>query len=176
MSETYDFSVKRKSNKKHKIAMIDGPNMSNLGKRSKKIYGDIHSLDDLKNFVVDYGKGLGVEVETFSSNHMGDILEYIHESADRVDGYIINPAGLTTVGEAIRHALEETQLPHIEVHFANISAVSGASRGLVGGTLKSTFTHTATGLSMGMRQYSYTAALTGLVQGLDDPYFLGQKD
>jgi len=174
MNESHEFTITRASDRAHKIALIDGPNMSNLGGRSKKIYGTIRSLDDLKAFVVDLGKRLGVEVEAFSSNHQGAILEFIHESAERVDGYIINPAGLTTVGEAVRHALEETERPVIEVHFANISAVSGTSRGLVGGTLKSTFTHTATGLAMGLRQYSYSAALLGLVQALDDPTFLGE--
>lgn len=169
------YTIHRSTNKSHKIALIDGPNMSNLGGRSKKIYGDISSLADLQAFVVNLGKDLGVEVETFDSNHMGDILEFLHESAARVDGYIINPAGLTTVGEAIRHALEETERPHIEVHFANISAVSGSPRGLVGGTLKSTFTHTATGLAMGLRQYSYSAALLGLIQSLDDETFLGSS-
>lgn len=168
----HSFTIQRRSDRAHKVALIDGPNMSNLGGRSKKIYGDIRSLQDLQDFVVNFGKDLGVEVETFDSNHMGDILEYIHGSAERVNGYIINPAGLTTVGEAIRHALEETERPHIEVHFANISAVAGSPRGLVGGALRSTFTHTATGLAMGLRQYSYSAALVGLVQALDDETFL----
>ncbi|MEM8865469.1 MAG: type II 3-dehydroquinate dehydratase [Planctomycetota bacterium] len=170
---THEFTIKRRTNRRHKIALIDGPNMSNLGGRSKKIYGDIRSLADLQAFVVGLGADLGVEVETFDSNHQGEILEYLHESAARVDGYLINPAGLTTVGEAVRHALEETERPVIELHFANISAVAGSPRGLLGGALKSTFTHTATGLAMGLRQYSYSAALLGLVQSLDDESFLG---
>ena len=175
MSDSHAFTVHRRGDRRHRIALIDGPNMSNLGGRSKKIYGDIRSLKDLQQFVVSTGEDLGVEVETFDSNHMGDILEYVHGSAERVAGYLINPAGLTTVGEAVRHALEETQRPVVEVHFANISAVSGSPRGLVGGTLDSTFTKTATGLAMGLRQYSYTAALLGLVQALDDPSFLGAQ-
>jgi len=170
---SHPYTIQRRSDRQHRLAMIDGPNMSNLGARSKKIYGDIRSLDDLKAFVIDFGRNIGVEVETFSSNYEGAILEFIHESAARVDGYIINPAGLTTVGEAVRHALEETERPVIEVHFANISAVASSPRGLLGGTLQSKFTHTATGLAMGLRQYSYTAALLGLVQALDDATFLG---
>jgi len=169
----HSYTLQRRGDRRHRIAVIDGPNMSNLGARSKKIYGDIRSLDDLKRFVTDFGQSIGVEIETFSSNYEGAILEFIHESAERADGYVINPAGLTTVGEAVRHALEETERPVIEVHFANISAVASAPRGLMGGTLQSRFTHTATGLAMGLRQYSYTAAVLGLVQALDDPAFLG---
>jgi len=169
----HSYTLQRRGDRRHRIAVIDGPNMSNLGARSKKIYGDIRSLDDLKRFVTDFGQSIGVEIETFSSNYEGAILEFIHESTERADGYVINPAGLTTVGEAVRHALEETERPVIEVHFANISAVASAPRGLMGGTLQSRFTHTATGLAMGLRQYSYTAAVLGLVQALDDPAFLG---
>jgi 3-dehydroquinate dehydratase-2 len=169
-------SITRRGDRRHLIAVIDGPNMSNLGARSKKVYGDIGSLDDLKAFVAGYATELGADVEAFSSNHQGDILEFIHESAARVDGYIINPAGLTTVGEGVRHALEDSGRPVMEVHFANISASAGGARGLGGGSINSSFTHTATGMCMGMRQYSYIGALTALVMSLDDPSFLGGDD
>lgn len=167
-------TIARESSRRHRIAVIDGPNMSNLGARSKKVYGKIGSLDELKAYVAGFGERLGVDVEAFSSNHQGDILEFIHASAERVDGYIINPAGLTTVGEGVRHALEDTGHPVIEVHFANISASAGGARGLGGGSIQSSFTHTATGMCMGMRQYSYIGALTALVLALDDDGFLGQ--
>ncbi len=167
-------TIARESSRRHRIAVIDGPNMSNLGARSKKVYGKIGSLDELKAYVAGFGERLGVDVEAFSSNHQGDILEFIHASAERVDGYIINPAGLTTVGEGVRHALEDTGRPVIEVHFANISASAGGARGLGGGSIQSSFTHTATGMCMGMRQYSYIGALTALVLSLDDDGFLGQ--
>lgn len=171
----HEFKITRGTNTRHRIAVIDGPNMSSLGNRSKQVYGPIASLDDLKAYVSGFGASLGVEVENFSSNYQGAILEFIHESAARVDGYIINPAGLTTVGEGVRHALEDTGRPVIEVHFANISATAGAARGLGGGSINSSFTHTATGMAMGMRHYSYAAALTALTLALDDPSFLGAK-
>ncbi|MEJ8846146.1 type II 3-dehydroquinate dehydratase [Variovorax rhizosphaerae] len=169
-------TIERETARRHRIAVIDGPNMSNLGARSKKVYGKIGSLDELKAYVAGFGTRLGVDVEAFSSNHQGDILEFIHESAERVDGYIINPAGLTTVGEGVRHALEDTGRPVIEVHFANISAGAGGARGLGGGSIRSSFTHTATGMCMGMRQYSYIGALTALVLALDDEGFLGKSE
>ncbi|MCY1193034.1 type II 3-dehydroquinate dehydratase [Achromobacter veterisilvae] len=175
MTNAFQASFAREGGRRHRIAVIDGPNMSNLGARSKKVYGKIGSLDELKAYVADFGKQLGVEVESFSSNHQGDILEFIHASADRVDGYIINPAGLTTVGEGVRHALEDTGRPVMEVHFSNISASAGAARGLGGGSINSSFTHTATGLCMGMRQYSYIGALVALTLSLDDADFLGAQ-
>jgi 3-dehydroquinate dehydratase-2 len=165
--------VLRTGTRAHRIAVIDGPNMSNLGARNKRVYGKINSLSDLQAYVVQTGGNLGVEVETFASNYEGAILEFIHESAGRVDGYIINPAGLTTGGEAVRHALEETQKPVVEVHFANIVCPPTAPRGLPGGPWESKFSRSATGVAMGLRQYSYVAALTGLVLALDDETFLG---
>lgn len=171
----HEFSITRTTDIKHRIMVIDGPNMSSLGNRSKQVYGLIGSLDDLKSFISNFGASLGVVVENFSSNFQGEILEYIHESAARADGYIINPAGLTTVGEGVRHALEDTGRPVMEVHFANIAAAAGTARGLGGGSINSSFTHTATGVAMGMRHYSYAAALTALTLALDDPSFLGAE-
>jgi len=167
-----EHQITRRSDQVHRIAVIDGPNMSNLGARSKKVYGAVGSLTELQEMVRSFGADLGVEVESFSSNYEGAILEFIHGSADRTDGYLINPAGLTTVGEAVRHALEETGRPVVEVHFANIAHGPAGPRGIAGGPLRSSFTHTATGITMGLRQYSYLGALTALVLSLDDETFL----
>lgn len=154
-----------------RIAVIDGPNMPNLGARDEAIYGPIRSLADLQRLVREFAATLGVEVEQFASNHEGEILDFIHRTAPSVDGYVINPAGLTTYGEATRHALADTTRPVVEVHFANLSRHLFAVAPDV--PARSRFTHTATGLVMGMRQYSYLAALLSLVLALDDDSFLG---
>jgi 3-dehydroquinate dehydratase-2 len=164
----------RTSTRRHRIAVIDGPNMSNLGARNKRVYGAIGSLDDLKAFSVSVGERLGVQIENFSSNYEGAILEFVHESASRIDGYIINPAGLTEMGVATKHALSETGAPFLEIHFANVMAPPTAPRGLPIGPWKSTFTPAATGLVMGMREYSYAGAILSLTMSLDDEGFLGE--
>jgi hypothetical protein len=47
--------------RKHRIALIDGPNMSNLGHRSKKVYGPNQlSIDGLHEYVRFFAKSLGV--------------------------------------------------------------------------------------------------------------------
>jgi len=103
--------------------------MTNLGARNKRVYGAIASLEDLQNFCKNFGAALGVSVTTFASNHEGAILEFIHQSAQSADAYIINPAGLTEAGVATKHALTETGKPYVEVHFANIVASPTAPRG-----------------------------------------------
>ena len=107
--------------RKWRIALIDGPNMRNLGKRDQGIYGPISSIESLHALVSGFADSLGVSLETMSSNHEGAILDFIHESALRIDGYMINPAGLTTYGEATRHALCDTGRPYAEVHFSNLA-------------------------------------------------------
>jgi 3-dehydroquinate dehydratase II len=171
-----ELSALRTGSRRHRIALIDGPNMSNLGRRNARVYGTIGSLEELHAVVGALAEALGVELRTFSSNHEGAILEFLHESADETDGYIINPAGLTLFGEATRHALEETGRPAIEVHFANISSGGGAAgqgRGLPVGAWQSRFSPSVTGVMQGMRQYSYHAARISLTLALDDPTFLG---
>ena len=155
------------------VTMIDGPNMPNLGNRNKRVYGPISSIEALQAYVKEVGAHLGVTVEALASNHEGDILGAIHESAERTDAYILNPAGLTKTGEPTRHALEETGKPWIETHFSNILAPPWSDRGLPGGPWESNFTRSATGMSMGLRHHSYLGALVALVSSLDDESFLG---
>lgn len=164
-------SLRPEGSTRWRIAVIDGPNMSNLGNRSQAIYGQIRSLDDLQQLVRDVAEELNLELTQFSSNHEGEILEFIHGAAASHHGFIINPAGLTTYGEATRHALEDTTKPVIECHFSN-TARHFATTVPPYLNQQSRFTYTATGLVMGMRQYSYVGALLGLALSLDDESFL----
>ena len=155
-----------------RIAVINGPNMPNLGRRNREIYGPIRSLAELEELVASFGELLGVDVVQFSSNHEGDILDFIHRTASQADAFVINPAGLTAYGEATRHALADTERPFVEVHFANIARHFDAiAPG--GQRLESRFTYTAAGLVMGLRQHGYLGALLALCLSLDDPSFLG---
>ena len=165
----------RTSTHDHRIVIIDGPNMPNLGARNKRVYGVIASLADLQDFCKGFGAALGVTVTAFASNYEGAILEFIHESGGSADAYIINPAGLTEYGVATKHALTETGKPFIEVHFANIVAPPTAPRGLPIGPWESEFSPAATGVMMGLRQYSYCGAILSLTMALDDKNFLGAE-
>lgn len=166
-------SALRTGSARHTIAIIDGPNMSNLGARNPRVYGDISSIGDLQDYCRRIAETLGIEVIPFVSNFEGEILEFIHVHAATVDGFIINPAGLTEIGIPTKHALSETGKPFIEVHFANVVAPPHHPRGLPIGPWDSVFTPAATGASLGMRQHSYAAALVGLTLSLDDVTFLG---
>ena len=154
-----------------RIGVIDGPNMPNLGRRDRAVYGELGSLAELQAIVADFAATIGVEVEAFASNHEGEILEFIHESSRSVDAYLVNPAGLTTYGEATRHALAESGRPFVEVHFANTARTFPDLAG-PRSLMESRFTRSASGLVMGLRHHGYLAGLLGLALALDDEHFL----
>lgn len=157
-----DLAAMRQSRRRWVIGLIDGPNMKHLGKRDPRLFGKIGSIEELQKLVVDFGAALGVEVRPFASDHEGDLLEHVHAGAATTDGYLLDAGGLTTVSEGLRHALQETHRPVIEVAFYNLIANGEIS----------VFTPTVIGRAMGMREYSYVAGLLGLVLALDDESFL----
>jgi 3-dehydroquinate dehydratase-2 len=147
--------------------------MGQLGKRDGALFGPVSSLDHLNSMVDKFAAEIGVTVTHFQSDIEGEILRFIHDTGNSVDGYLINPAGLTYFGLATRDALLDTGVPYMEVHFANLS-VWKQNTAPGRGDLQSMFTHTATGIFEGMRHYGYFAAVLALALALDDDSFLGK--
>ncbi len=101
-----------------KILIIHGPNLNRLGTREPEIYGS-QTLADIDAALLQRGKALGFNVETFQSNHEGAIVDKIQASTD-FHGLIINPAAFTHTSIAIRDALIALDIPIVEVHLSNI--------------------------------------------------------
>lgn len=104
-----------------KFLIINGPNINMLGKREPEVYGNI-TLSDIENKIKELAAELNVEVAFFQSNHEGEIVDKIQESAAKFTGIIINPAAFTHTSVAIRDALASAALPAIEVHISNVYA------------------------------------------------------
>ncbi|MFK0009626.1 type II 3-dehydroquinate dehydratase [Paenarthrobacter sp. NPDC090520] len=153
-----------------RIAVIQGPNMSALGKRDPGLFGSVRSLEDLNNQLDGFAAKIDVELRHFSSNIEGEILNFIHDSDD-VDAFMINPAGLTMFGMATRDALLDSGRPYLEVHFANLAQWFSTS-----GTpdAKSIFSHGASGVMEGLRHHGYVGGMLALTLALDDQSFLGK--
>ncbi len=101
-----------------RVCVIHGPNLNLLGKREPEIYGNV-TLKELNKQLQDYGKELGMEVDTFQSNCEGAIVDKIQE-AGKYDYLIINAAAYSHTSIAIRDALKAVQKPAMEVHISNI--------------------------------------------------------
>ncbi|MDJ0884473.1 MAG: type II 3-dehydroquinate dehydratase, partial [Desulfobacterales bacterium] len=62
------------------ILVIHGPNLNRLGRREPEIYGR-HTLADIDAELVQAGNALGVDVQTFQSNHEGELVDRIQQAA-----------------------------------------------------------------------------------------------
>jgi 3-dehydroquinate dehydratase-2 len=90
-----------------------------LGKREPEIYGH-QTLDEINVALRLRAGELGFHMETFQSNHEGEIVDQIQQAADIFDGLLINPAAYTHTSVAIRDALAILKIPVVEIHLSNI--------------------------------------------------------
>lgn len=130
-----------------RIAVVHGPNLRLLGRREPHVYGAA-TLGEIDGDLQALARELGLDIEVFQSNHEGAILDFLEEASTRVDGILINPAGLTHTSVSIRDALAGVGLPVVEVHLSNPAAreefrhhsfVSGAVVGTVAGFGKNSY-------------------------------------
>jgi len=103
-----------------RILVINGPNLNLLGVRRPEVYGTT-TLPELEERCRAWGATLGIEVETFQSNHEGAIIDRLHSALGRADGVVINPGGLTPSSYALHDAIEAIALPAVEVHISDIT-------------------------------------------------------
>ena len=106
----------------NKILVLHGVNLNMFGKRDPAQYGTI-TLDEIDQKLRKLAKELGIELETFQTNHEGAIVEKIHQAhLEKVDAVIINAGAWTHYSYALRDALAILKVPIVEVHMSNIHA------------------------------------------------------
>lgn len=141
-----------------KILLINGANLNLLGSREPNKYGST-TLKDIESAVIKRGEDLGAQVDTWQSNHEGDIVDKIQAAKGVYDGILINAGGYTHTSVVIRDAIASVQIPTVEIHMTNIHA-------------REEFRHTSliSGVCIaqvvGFKELSYTLALEGLVNYL----------
>jgi len=141
------------------ILVMHGPNLNLLGAREPEHYGQA-TLSDINAMLAAEAERLGCELETFQSNHEGELVERIHAARDAgVDGIVINPAAYTHTSVALRDALLGCEIPFVEVHLSNIHRRESFRH-------RSLLADAALGVVAGLGPVSYRLALIGLVEHL----------
>lgn len=143
-----------------KILVINGVNMNMLGIREPEKYGTM-TLKDLEKELYAYSFELGIDIETFQSNHEGEIVEKIHSAFNTCAGIIINPAAYTHTSVAIRDALAAVSIPAVEIHMTNIHSREDFRH-------KSLIAPVCIAQISGFGFNSYKLGLNGLVEYLKD--------
>ncbi len=122
-----------------RILLLQGANLTHLGKREPEIYGTT-TADELDARLRKHAKDHGYELEIFYTNLEGEAINRIYEAAaDGVDGLVMNPAGFTYAGYALRDCVKGSGLPYVEVHISHITkrnihcVLSDVSEGVIFG-------------------------------------------
>jgi 3-dehydroquinate dehydratase-2 len=114
--------AKATASNRPRILVLQGPNLNLLGSREPEIYGhatlaDIHARMEIR------AKAAGVLLETYQSNHEGELVDRVQSARDEgVSFLIINPGAYSHTSIAIPDALKAVGIPFIEVHISNIHA------------------------------------------------------
>ena len=142
-----------------KILLINGANLNMLGTREPEKYGS-KTLQDIETAVIKRGAELNCEIDTYQSNHEGEIVERIQNAKGIYDGILINAGGYTHTSVVIRDAIAAVNIPAVEIHMTNIHA-------------REEFRHTSlltgvcVGIVAGFGENSYILALEGLTSYLN---------
>ena len=138
------------------ILVLHGPNLSLLGRREPHIYGHT-TLAEIDDRLRALAEEINVDVETFQSNHEGELLDRLHARIDSVDGCVLNPAALTQHGVGLHDCIKAVPFPVVEVHLSNIHTREPWRRHSIVG-------EAARASVVGLGWRSYTAAFRALVE------------
>ena len=110
-----------------KVLILNGPNLNRLGTRKPEIYGSktmAQILLEIQQMWPD------VHFVYQQSNHEGDLIDWIQDAAKplqdgssnlQVQGIVLNAGGYSHTSVALRDAVEECEVPVVEVHISDIT-------------------------------------------------------
>lgn len=111
------------------ILILNGPNLNRLGTRKPEIYGSKTMAQILLEIQQSWP-----DVHFFyrQSNHEGDLIDWIQSineemsaptelENETVKGIVLNAGGYSHTSVALRDAVEESEIPVVEVHISDIS-------------------------------------------------------
>ena len=141
-----------------KILLIQGPNLSYLGRRQPEIYGTTTAAE-IDAMLREHARANEYTLEIFYTHTEGDAIERLYRAVDdRVDGLVMNPAAFIFAGYALRDCLRAVPFPYVEVHITNIE-----KRGI-----HSLLAEAAVGMITGFGVRSYILDLEAMLGHLRD--------
>jgi 3-dehydroquinate dehydratase-2 len=102
-----------------RILLLNGPNLSTLGRRQPEIYGTT-TLAEIVELARAHAERRGASLDDFQSNHEGALIDRL-ERLD-YDAVIINPGAFAHTSYALHDALLGSGRPVVEVHLSDITA------------------------------------------------------
>ena len=105
-----------------KILILNGPNLNRLGTRKPEIYGSRTMAQILLEIQRNWPD---VHFVYKQSNHEGDLIDWIQEANGEgleAKGIVLNAGGYSHTSVALRDAVEESEVPVVEVHISDIHA------------------------------------------------------
>ena len=139
-----------------KILLVNGPNLNMLGTRQPELYGS-ETLPQVEAKCKTHATSLKLTLDTFQSNHEGEIVDVIQKASKEYQGLIINAGAYSHTSVAIMDALLTCSFPIIEVHLSNIFQREEFRHG-------SYVSHVAKGVICGLGSRGYLHALDSLAE------------
>lgn len=135
------------------ILLIQGPNMSYLGRRQPELYGRTTAAE-LDAMLRAHAKANKYGLEIFYTHSEAAAIERLYKGVDeKIDGVVMNPAAFLFAGYALRDCLRAVPYPYVEVHMTNIER-----RGI-----HSILAETAVGMVAGFGVRSYVLGLEAML-------------
>ena len=107
------------------ILILNGPNLNRLGVRKPEIYGNRTMAQILLDIQRQWPD---VHFVYRQSNHEGDLIDWIQEPTpslpegkEPIRGIVLNAGGYSHTSVALRDAVEESEVPVVEVHISDIT-------------------------------------------------------
>jgi 3-dehydroquinate dehydratase-2 len=141
-----------------KILLLQGANLSYLGRREPELYGAT-SAAELDAILRAHARAHGYDLEIFYTHVEGEAIGRLYKAVDEgFDGVVMNPGGFTYNGYALRDCLRALPIPYIEVHITNIDKRA----------IHSVIAEVAVGVISGFGTESYIMGLDAMLKRLTE--------
>ena len=142
-----------------KLLVLQGANMSYLGRREPEIYGTTTAAQ-LDAMLQQHAQANGYQLEIFYTNVEGAAIDRLYRAVDEgVQGVVMNPAGFNYAGYGLRDCVRTLPFPYVEVHMTNVHKRN----------IHSVLAEAAVGGVFGFGVHSYILGLEAMLRLLRPP-------